>query len=293
MERQYNGYLNPARAMLEWPPMTSMDNEAIDLQKIVVLNPKGGSGKTTIATNLAAYFALAGYNTALMDFDSQGSSTRWLSKRPEDSPPIHGVAMFESHAGMTRSFATRLPADAERVIVDTPAALAKHEFVDMTRGADRILIPVLPSDIDIHAAARCIADLLLVAKISRHENRIAIVANRVKRNTLVFRALMRFLESLDIPLATTLTDSQQYIRASERGLGVHELVKSKSNQELEHWRSLTSWLAQQDGYDAPALSPGQPETSSVVTEAVGEPVVDEPEDEPVEAPESVPKANVF
>ncbi len=222
--------------------MTSIGNEAVKPLKIVVLNPKGGSGKTTIATNLAAYFAQAGHRTVLLDFDSQGSSTRWLSKRPEERPAIHGVAMYESHVGVTRSFATRVPADTQMVIVDTPAALAKYDFVDMTRGADKILIPVLPSDIDIHAATRCIADLLLIAKIPRNENRLAIIANRVKRNTIVFRSLMRFLDSLDIPVAAVLRDSQNYIRASERGLGVHELVKSRAKPELEHWQSLVAWL---------------------------------------------------
>ena len=232
-------------------PMTSIDNEAVNPQKIVVLNPKGGSGKTTIATNLAAYFAQAGHRTVLLDFDSQGSSTRWLSKRPDERPAIHGVAMFESHAGVTRSFATRVPADSQRVIVDTPAALAKYDFVDMTRGANKILIPVLPSDIDIHAATRCIADLLLIAKIPRNENRLAIVANRVKRNTIVFRSLMRFLESLDIPVATVLRDSQNYIRASASGLGVHELVKSQAKLELEHWQPLIAWLAEPSTRGAP------------------------------------------
>ncbi len=142
--------------------------------------------------------------------------------------------MYESHVGVTRSFATRVPADTQMVIVDTPAALAKYDFVDMTRGADKILIPVLPSDIDIHAATRCIADLLLIAKIPRNENRLAIIANRVKRNTVVFRSLMRFLDSLDIPVASVLRDSQNYIRSIERGLGVDVLVKCGANPELEH-----------------------------------------------------------
>jgi chromosome partitioning protein len=211
-------------------------------RRIVVLNPKGGSGKTTIATNLAAYFSAHGKPAALIDFDSQGSSTRWLSIRPEANAAIHGIAMYENHAGMTRSFAMRVPHEIVRVVVDTPAALKKHELTELTRGADKIILPVLPSDIDIHAATRVIADLLLVAKVSRAENRLAVVANRVKRNTLVARALMRFLDSLDIPVAAVFRDTQNYIRSAESGLGLHELVKVDVVRDLVQWRRLIAWL---------------------------------------------------
>lgn len=211
-------------------------------RKIVVLNPKGGSGKTTIATNLAAFYAANGLPSALMDFDSQGSSTRWLSKRTLEQPKIHGIASFENHAGMTRSFAMRVPDDVLRVIVDTPAALKKHELIDLTRGADKIIVPVLPSDIDIHAATRIVADLLLSAKISRHEGRLAVVANRVKSNTVVFRSLMRFLDSLEIPIAAVLRDTQNYIRSAESGLGMHELRKVDNAKDIAQWKRLLNWV---------------------------------------------------
>ncbi len=227
------------------------------VRKIVVLNPKGGSGKTTIATNLAAYFAAHDLPSALMDFDSQGSSTRWLSKRPEEAPDIHGIATFESHAGMTRSFALRVPAGVERIVVDTPAALKKHELTDVTRGADKIIVPVLPSDIDIHAATRIVADLLLTAKVSRHEGRLAVVANRVKRNTVVFRSLMRFLDSLEIPCAAVLRDTQNYIRSAESGLGLHELSKVDNARDVAQWKRLVSWVED--------FSTAQPRPQSVRT----------------------------
>src|SRR5262249_24331056 len=162
--------------------------------KTVVLNPKGGSGKTTIATNLAAYYAARGQPPALQDLDAQSSSTRWLAKRTERLPRIHGMSPFHVPANVTRSYAIRIPADAERIIVDTPRALNKIQLADFTREGDRIIVPVLPSDIDIQAVTRCIADLLLGAKIQRGDNRIAVVANRVKRNTTMFKSLMRFLD---------------------------------------------------------------------------------------------------
>lgn len=212
------------------------------VRKIVVLNPKGGSGKTTIATNLAASYANRGHLVALMDYDSQGSSTRWLSKRSDELPEIHGVANFESHSGVTRSFAMRMPAEVTRVIVDSPAALSKHDLLELTRGADKILIPVLPSDIDIYAATRVVADLLLAAKISRADNRIAVVANRVKKNTIVFHSLMRFLNTLDIPVAAVLRDTQNYIRSAAAGMGIHELAGNQARQDVEQWLPLESWL---------------------------------------------------
>ena len=212
------------------------------VRKIVILNPKGGSGKTTIATNLAAYYANAGLPSALMDYDSQGSSTRWLSRRSEESPYIHGIASYENHAGQTRSFALRVPPEVQRVVVDTPAAFQKHELLDYVRGADKILVPVLPSEIDIHAATRTIADLLLVAKVARHEDRLAVVANRVKRNTKVFRSLMKFLESLEIPVAAVLRDTQNYIRTASEGVGLNELTRADVSKDVVQWKRLVAWL---------------------------------------------------
>ena len=121
------------------------------MQRILVLNPKGGSGKTTIATNLASYFASQGDRPLLQDNDPQGSSSRWLKKRKPDQAFIHGVASFERNSRMTRAWQMRIPPDAGHVIVDTPAAVPPQELPDMTKNADAIIVPVLPSDIDIHA----------------------------------------------------------------------------------------------------------------------------------------------
>src|SRR5690242_13933846 len=147
------------------------------MQKIVVLNPKGGSGKSTLATNLASYFAVHNRKPTLMDLDVQGSSMRWVSKRTPLQPLVYSVAGFERKSGITRSFALRVQADSEVIIVDTPAAIDPQRLPDLTHDAQAILVPVLPSDIDIHAATRCISDLLLVAKIKRQEQRIAVIAN--------------------------------------------------------------------------------------------------------------------
>jgi chromosome partitioning protein len=231
------------------------------MQKIVLLNPKGGSGKTTLATNLASYFAVAGLRPTLMDLDAQGSSTRWLSKRAKGQHHIHGIAGYERNSRVTRSFATRLPLDTERLVIDTPAALESQALPDITRNATAILVPVLPSDIDIHAAAKCISNLLLIAKVKREDQRIAVIANRVKKNTIMYKALMRFLETLQIPVITTLRDSQNYIRASECGSGLFEMKPYTVREDLDQWLPLIGWLEQRQPL---TLQPGGPAMTSVL-----------------------------
>jgi chromosome partitioning protein len=212
------------------------------MRRIVVLNPKGGSGKTTVATNLAAWYAMSGHGAALMDLDPQASSMRWLRRRPADQPAIHGIAAFERSATVTRSWQLRVPPECGVLVVDTPAALDPQSLPEVTRGADAVLVPVMPSEIDIHASAKCIADLLLVAKIRRAERRIGIIANRVKTNTLVSQALMRFIGSLDIPLVATFRDAQHYVRAAELGIGIHEMPRWKVFRDLNDWEKLIEWL---------------------------------------------------
>lgn len=217
------------------------------MQRIVVLNPKGGSGKTTIAINLASYYAVQGLKPVLMDYDPQGSSTRWLKKRSAPQPLIHGIAAYDRNARTTRSFQLRAPGDSQRQVIDTPAAVQPHEMPELVRGADCILVPVLPSDIDIHACSKCIADLLLVAKVKRSDNRIAVIANRVKKHTLVYQSLMRFLGTLHIPIVATFRDSQNYIRAAELGVGIHEMKAYLVREDLDQWGPLIQWLDARHG----------------------------------------------
>jgi chromosome partitioning protein len=235
------------------------------MQKIVLLNPKGGSGKTTIAINLASYFAVSGLRPTLMDLDAQGSSTRWLSKRAKGQAPIHGIAGFERNSRVTRSFATRLPLDTERLIIDTPAALEAQRLPEITRNATAVLVPILPSDIDIHAATKCISDLLLIAKIRRDEQRIAVIANRVKKNTVIYKSLMKFLETLNIPVIATLRDSQIYIKAAESGVGIYEMKPYVVREDLDQWRSLVGWLGQRKGLE---IQPGGPAMTSTLVSSL-------------------------
>src|ERR1039458_8816455 len=126
------------------------------------------------------------------------------------------------------TFELRFPEDTGRVIVDTPAAVEAQAMPELTRTADKILVPVLPSDFDIYACSRCVQNLLLVAKVKRRDNRLGIIANRVRRNTLSYQSLLRFLETLGIPIVATLRDSQYYVRAAELGSGTSSLAPMRS-----------------------------------------------------------------
>jgi chromosome partitioning protein len=241
------------------------------MQRIVVLNPKGGSGKTTIAINLASYLAARGHTPVLMDFDPQGSSLRWVKKRKPVQPPIHAIAAFEKDTRTTRAFQLRVPDEATHVVVDTPAALEPRLLPEMTRAADKIIVPVLPSDIDIHACSRCISDLLLVAKIRRDSGRLGVIANRIRRNTLIYQALIRFLHTLGIPIVATLRDSQNYVRAAELGLGVHEMKSYVAQDDVEQWEPLIDWLTRPPGAEAAAPVPAVPDADTAPANAAATP----------------------
>lgn len=167
---------------------------------------------------------------------------KWLELRDAQHPAIHGIAAYERRCVVTRAFQMRLPQAAERVIMDAPAGILGLQLAEYVRQADTILVPVLPSPIDIHAAAHFIQDLLLIGKVRAAGTRVAIVANRVRKNTLIFKDLERFLASLKLPLVATLSDSQNHIRAAEQGLGIFELEGKRVVRDKQRWEGLTRWL---------------------------------------------------
>ncbi len=205
------------------------------MRTILVLNAKGGCGKSTIATNLASYYAWEEEKQVVLeDFDPQGSSSEWLQARGEEWPEIFGIRAWEEPA--------RPPRGTEVAILDAPAAVHGKDLTALVRRAETILIPVLPSPIDMRAAAHFIRDLLLVGKVSRKQTRIAIIANRVRENTNIYHSLERFLRHLKIPVVATLRDTQNYIKAAERGIGIFEMAPSQVYTDLEQWEPLTRWL---------------------------------------------------
>ena len=222
------------------------------------MNTKGGCGKTTVATNLASYCASQGYATDLFDYDSQGSSSHWLKARAEERPGIRGVAAHKPpQAGMTRAWQLRVAEQTRFVIKDTPAGHSGIELIDRVNEADVILIPVLPSAIDIHSTANFIRDLLLVGKARARNKRIAIIANRTRVRTRSLQMLERFLRNLDIPVIAHVRDTQNYVRAAEQGIGVCELGESAARKDLTPWVKILEWIQQRerDRDAGPAATP--------------------------------------
>ena len=222
------------------------------------MNTKGGCGKTTVATNLASYCISQGYATDLFDYDAQGSSTQWLKTRDPDLPSIRGVAAHKPpQAGITRSWQLRIPQQTRYVIQDTPAGHVGFDLVDRVSESDIILVPVLPSAIDIHSTANFIRDLLLVGKARARNKHIAIIANRTRVRTRSLVLLERFLKNLDIPVIAHVRDTQNYVRAAERGVGVCELAERAAEKDVNPWACILDWIQQYDSESVsnPALTP--------------------------------------
>lgn len=212
------------------------------LHRIVILNPKGGCGKTTLATNLASRYALRGAVPALMDYDPQGSSTRWLERRPADAAPIHGIAAYQRSMQTTRSWQLRIPPETETLIVDTAAGLDRDALRQLTREAASILIPVMPSAIDIDATSGFIRDLLQLGRAGRRPHDVAVVGNRVRHNTRSYVSLTRFLDSLEVPVIATLRDAQAYVAAAEEGIGICEMDSDRVRRDLAYFDRIVRWL---------------------------------------------------
>ena len=212
-----------------------------DLHKIVILNPKGGCGKTTLATNLASYFALHGPPPTLIDSDPNGYTVRWLKRRPRKSSEIHGIANYDLSVRATRSWQLRIPHETSTIIIDTPAALDRHEMRELTYDADAILIPVLPSAIDVGFTTGFIAELLLQTQFERP---VAVVANRTRQNTDSLKMLLRILNDIETPVISVLRDSQNYLQAADLGLGIYEMPHHRVKKDLVQMDRVINWLDQ-------------------------------------------------
>jgi chromosome partitioning protein len=210
------------------------------MKKIVLLNPKGGSGKTTVITNLAVSLARDGKRVCLLDLDPQGSSLAWLRKRPEGQAPIYGINGAHLNQHVTRSWQFHQYPDAEILLVDTPAGVARERIVDLLRDAQGLLMPILPSAIDIEVAPRTIGDLLLM---NYPRERIGIVGNRVRSGTRSLDQLRKFLDQLGIPLITFVKDTQLYVQAGAQGLGLVEFPPWLTTSEGEVWHRIREWTA--------------------------------------------------
>ena len=205
------------------------------MRKILVVNPKGGCGKTTMATNLASYYAIWQIPVALVDCDPQQSSLEWLAQRGDDFDVIEGV---DGSRGLPR-----VSKNIRRMVIDAPARIDAARLRKLFALADRVILPVLPSPIDIRAMGHFLGELMLNKLLA--QARVGLVSNRVRENTIIFHNLERFLVKLKIPLVTHLRDTQSYIKAAEGGYGIFEMPPYQVDKDIEQWRPLIEWLEKQ------------------------------------------------
>jgi chromosome partitioning protein len=235
--------------------------ELLSACRILVINGKGGSGKTTLSTNLAAWLAQRGQTTVLVDADPQGSASYWLTKRAPELPKIFGVKI-ESNIRTTRSFQWRAPKSTRWLITDAAPGLSDIALNDIIQSHDLIIMPVLPSDIDIRASARFIGDMLLTQIMRRTRRPIAVVANRVKQQTTAWQGLQKFLLSLNIPFPATLRDTQHYVKAYSEGRGISDYQQKNYERDRDDWDLLLRWLDAQESIQ-PAFAEKTEKVTSV------------------------------
>ncbi|MGO9512487.1 MAG: AAA family ATPase [Steroidobacteraceae bacterium] len=205
------------------------------MRHVMVLNAKGGCGKSTLATNVAVFFARDGLKVCLADYDPQRSSLDWLAQRPADLPAISAVPAYEE--GLRT-----VPRTTEILVIDAPARVHGTELNELVRRAETIVVPVLPSTIDMKACGRFMTELLEIGKVSRKQARLAVIANRVREYTLIFEELDQFLSKLKIPYLGCLREAQNYVRAYARGMGVLELPEYIAWPDWKQWEPIGEWL---------------------------------------------------
>ncbi|MFM9882815.1 MAG: ParA family protein [Burkholderiales bacterium] len=218
------------------------------MRTILVINSKGGCGKTTVTTTLASYYASTGAKVAIMDYDQQGSSLQWLKMRPTQLPRIHGANAVRQPDQPVRSRQMWVPSDTDLLLVDAPGGVKGILLQELLARAELVIVPVAPSSIDIHATANFLKELLVLGKVRTRNIKVGVVANRVRSAMPVYEPLERFLTSLGLPLLARVRDSDAFIIAAESGLGIFELDADAGTQERQEFLPVIKWV---DSHFAP------------------------------------------
>jgi len=202
---------------------------------ILVANPKGGVGKSTLSSNIAGYLAHREHRVMLGDADRQQSSRRWLDVRPPQLPRID-TWEFEGRDTV------KPPKGVSHVVIDSPAGLKGGRLAALYRVADRIAIPLQPSLFDIQATYDFVQGLHQLRKETGHKPKLGIVVMRAKEGTLSVEQLQHFLDELGVPVVATLRDTQNYVQLAARGLTLWDVAPSRVERDLAQWQPLTAWL---------------------------------------------------
>jgi chromosome partitioning protein len=209
------------------------------MQSFLIANPKGGVGKSTLATNLAGWFARQGTCVMLGDIDRQQSSREWLKLR---SPSLPHIGSWEINADAP----ARPPKDTTHVVLDTPAGLHGKKLTQALKQVQRVIVPLQPSIFDILATRHFLDQLFEEKELRRQQIDVAVVAMRVDARTRAAAELERFLADLQWPhlkVVAHLRDAQNYVQAAAHGLSIFDLPPSRIERDLEQWQPLLDWVA--------------------------------------------------
>jgi chromosome partitioning protein len=204
--------------------------------RILIASSKGGCGKSTVATNLAAHFAQSGKNTVLADTDRQGSSYRWCERRPMPLPGVLGIAAIR------KGWRSQLPPDSERLIIDSAAGTHAGDVAELADELDAIVVPVLPSAFDLDASAAFVAELSQLPRIKRGKLPVAIVANRLKPWTSASQDGLARMQELGLPVVAELRDSTGYVVLAGLGKSIFDFHSEQARSHQEDWAPLLKWL---------------------------------------------------
>ena len=207
------------------------------MKVIVVANPKGGAGKSTLSTNIAGYFASQGHNVMLGDADTQQSSKLWLTQRPEVLPKI---STWEYEADLVLT--AKPPQGTTHVVIDTPGGINGWRLKEVILRADKVIVPVMPSLFDMQATQNFLLQLVSITQGLPTDVRV--IGNRVDARTISAANLRKFVESLDVQVLSYLRDTQYYLHMAAHGLSLFDITPSKVAKDLEQWQPICDWLDQ-------------------------------------------------
>jgi chromosome partitioning protein len=205
------------------------------MRSILVVNPKGGAGKTTLTTNVASYLARKGERVTIGDLDRQQSAMAWLEFRDEALPRIQG---FDARDGWEK----KLPKGTTALVIDAPAGIHGRKLGDSLKAADKVLVPVQPSLFDMAATEEFLRLVAEEKSVRKQKTFVALVAIRVDPRTRMAAMLERFLTHFELPVLTYLRDTQVYPSAAAEGRSLFDIAASRAKRELANWEPLTAWI---------------------------------------------------
>lgn len=210
--------------------------------RILIANSKGGCGKTTVTTTLAGYFARQGCKVVLYDSDPQGSSSAWCAQRSAQLAPVQALASNDPSHGLAPGWLLRIPTDADVLLFDTPAGLRAHEFEQFARHADALVIPMVPSPIDVRASLAFIDRVRRMDVVRNGRLRVALIANRLRTRTVAARQLDVTLERLTAAALARVRDAQVYVGMADLGQSIFDATGKMVEGHQQDWTALLEWL---------------------------------------------------